>query len=248
MSRPRHLELYAGGCGSAWGWVRAGFDVVAIDNHKRRDLPESEHLTFIKADARKVLQDIAYLRTFDTLGGGPPCQTHTRAKHLRDAQGKTTTKVDLIPQTVTGFEAAGRLYVVENVPEAPLRRDLLLCGSMFPELRVRDATGVRYPRRHRIFRSNVHLDAPGTCCTCMAGCTQPGCGHTAAGVRAMGVYASKGDNIPSGGQTARTLDEGRQLLGNHWMSWSALVESIPWRYTHHIALQVAAELGVEVAA
>ena len=230
LTRPRHLELFAGGCGSAWGWVMAGFDVVAIDNHRRLHLPESEHLTFIKADAVKVLLDIAYLRTFESLGGGPPCQTHTRAKHLRDAQGKQTDKIDLIPETRAGFEQSGRPYVIENVPEAPLRHDLLLCGSMFPELRVHDDTGQRWLRRHRVFETNVSLSAPGPC------------DHRGAGVRALGIYGSKADNVPSGGQTARTLDEGRALMGNDWMSWSALVESVPWRYTEFIGAQLVTHL------
>ena len=240
----RHLELFAGGGGSAFGWVQAGAsEVVAVDLHLRRDRPDTDRITWVKADARDVLADLGYLRTFDTLGGGPPCQPHSRTQHLRDAQGNGTGKVDMIPETVAAFEAAGRPYLVENVEGAPLRADVTLCGSMFDELRVVDGSGTRYPRRHRIFRSNVaFVTPPRPCCTCWSGCGKPGCGHRAAGVRPLGIYASKGDYIPSGGQTARTLEQGRQLLGNEWMSWSALVESIPWRYTAWLGSQVYATL------
>jgi hypothetical protein len=48
------------------------------------------------------------------------------------------------------------------------------------------------------------------------------------------VYASKGDSIPKGGQTAATLAEGGNLMGIDWMSWSALVEALPPAYSHWI--------------
>ncbi len=98
---------------------------------------------------------------------------------------------------------------------------------MFPELHVEDDTGRRWLQRHRLFELSTGQVAP------------PGpCRHATAGVRPLGVYASKGDSIPSGGQTCRTLDQGRQLMGIDWMSWAALVEAIPPRYTEHIGSQL----------
>lgn len=69
----RHLELFAGGGGSAYGWVAAGADeVVAVDVHLRDDLPPTDKITWVRANCADVLADIDYLRTFDTLGGSPP--------------------------------------------------------------------------------------------------------------------------------------------------------------------------------
>ena len=239
MSRPKVLVGYAGGMGSAWGYARAGFDVTAIDIHKRQDLPPlGEHVRFIKADFLKVLLDIDYLRTFDLLDGGPPCQTMTRLTMLRDAQGKGTSKLNLIPETRVGFVASGKPYVIENVEDAHrrghLRNDLLLCGSSFPELHTYDETGRRWLKRHRVFEIEGFTVPQPECCTCQARCSKPECGHRRAGVRAMGVFASKGDSIPSGGQTAPTLEAGRELMDISWMSWSALVEAIPPAYTRYI--------------
>lgn len=233
--RPRLLDLCAGGGGAAYGYVRAGFDVMAVDNHIRRDLPPTPHIKWIKADMRKVLLDTAYLRTFDAWHASPPCQLDTRAKHLRDAQGGSSkVLVNLIPHTQRAFHAEERIpWVIENVEGAPLRRDLLLCGSMYPELSVDDETGHRWLKRHRIFEANLPLSPPRLC------------DHKAAGVRPLGVYASKSDNIPSGGQTARTLEEGRTLMGIPWMSWSALVEAIPPVYTETIGRQMLAKIGLE---
>jgi DNA (cytosine-5)-methyltransferase 1 len=220
VTRPKLLDL-------------AGFEVTGIDVHQRMHLPEG--VEFIRADALELLEDQQFLQAFDVLTGSPPCQTHSRTQHLRNAQGNTTSKVDLIPQTRAAFEASGRPYVIENVPGSPLRQDLLLCGSMFDDLRVTDATGVRWLQRHRIFESNIPLAAPRSC------------DHKGAGVRPLGVYAAKSDNIPSGGQTARSLDEGRALMGIHWMSWAALVEAIPPAYTHHIGVQLMNALEMPVA-
>lgn len=236
IMRPRLLDLFCGAFGAGMGYVQAGYDVVGWDVHKRRDMPESPHVQFIKGDALEALADIDYLRGFDAIHASPPCQTHSITQHLRDAQGKGTDKIDLIPQTRAGLEAAGVPYVIENVPGAPIRDDLTLCGSMFPELHVYDDTGRRFLQRHRVFESNVPLTPPGDC------------RHSAAGVRPLGVYGSKSDDIPSGGQTCRTLDEGRRLMGIGWMSWAALVESIPPAYTRHIGGHLLAAMTMEVAA
>lgn len=218
------------------GWAQAGANVTAIDVHQRRDLPQHPRITFVKRNALDVLEDTAYLQRFTLLAGGPPCQTLTRATKLRDAQGKGTKKVNLIPETREAFAASGVPYVIENVEDAArvgaLRADVMLCGSMFPELSTYDETGRRWLKRHRVFElGGWKVDEPPTCCSCQYGCAKSGCPHRLAGVRALGVYASKSDNIPSGGQTCRTLEEGRDLMDIDWMSWSALIESIPPAYT-----------------
>jgi DNA (cytosine-5)-methyltransferase 1 len=216
--RPRLLDLFCGGGGAGEGYRRAGFDVVGVDVKRRAcGYPAG---TFIKADALDVLADAAYLRTFDAIHASPPCQANTRAQHLRDAQGKTTSKVDLIPQTRAALDAAGVPYVIENVPGAPMRADLILCGSMF---------GLAV-RRHRLFESTVPMWLPGPC------------RHGEQG-RPVGVYGSKADDIPQGGRTARTLEEGQAAMGIGWMSWAALIEAIPPAYTEWLGLQIIDALG-----
>ena len=49
--------------------------------------------------------------------------------------------------------------------------------------------------------------------------------------------------VPSGGSTARTLEEGREAMGIGWMSWSALVEAIPPAYTAFIGAQLLDHIG-----
>jgi DNA (cytosine-5)-methyltransferase 1 len=57
----------------------------------------------------------------------------------------------LIAPTRAGLRAAGLPYTIENVEGAPLEDPIVLCGTMFPGLRV---------IRHRPFESNVPLSAP----------------------------------------------------------------------------------------
>jgi DNA (cytosine-5)-methyltransferase 1 len=197
----------------------AGMTVTGVDVKRRRcGYPG----TFIHADVLPLLDDLAFLRSFDLIHASPPCQVFTRAQHLRDAQGKTTSKINLIPQTRHALAYAGVPYVIENVPGAPIRADLTLCGSMFDHLYTYDATGRRWLQRHRVFELSG-FTAP-----------QPACDHKGAGVRPLGVYAGKGDSIPQGGQTAPTLEAGGHVMGIGWMSWAALVEAVPPAYTEHI--------------
>ena len=119
------------------GYSIAGFDVVGVDVKKQKRYP----FEFVQADALDVMSDMRFLSSFDVIAASPPCQTHSRTKHLRDAQGKTTDKIDLIPQTRAALIESGRPYVIENVPGAPLINPVQMCGSSF---------GLKV-RRHRLF-------------------------------------------------------------------------------------------------
>lgn len=196
------------------GYHQAGFEVVGVDLKRQRRYP----FEFIEADALSVLADVEFLRTFDVIAASPPCQTHSRTKHLRDAQGKTTTKIDLIPQTRAGLLAAGRPYVIENVPGAPLLDPVVLCGSAF-------GLGVR---RHRLFESNLPL-------------VGVSCDHKGQG-RPIGVYGSMRDEIPQGGKTAESIEQAREAMGIDWMIWGELVEAIPPAYTRHLGEQLIRRL------
>ena len=210
------LDLYCKAGGASVGYKQAGFDeVVGVDIKKQKRYPYE----FIQADALEVLQDEEFLAKFDVIHASPPCQTHSATRHLRNAQGKSTDKVDLIPQTREGLRKwadknTGGYYVIENVPGAPLLDPIQICGSSF-NLKV---------RRHRLFESNFTLK--GTLCD-----------HKAQG-RPVGIYGSMRDEIPGGGHTAKTIEQAREPMGIDWMIWGELVEAIPPAYSHHIGLQI----------
>jgi DNA (cytosine-5)-methyltransferase 1 len=231
----RLLDLFCSAGGAGEGYRRAGFEVTGVDLVRRScGYPAGD---LIVADVLDLLTD-GTLRLFDAIHASPPCQDNSRTKHLRDAQGKKAGKRsgNLIPQVREALERTGLPYVIENVEGSDLRPDLVLCGSMFPELAVTDETGRRWLKRHRVFESNVLLMPPSPC------------DHKGAGVRPLGVYGSMRDDIPSGGQTCRSVEQARELMGCPWMSWKALTEAIPPAYTEWIGGQVAASLTVEGAA
>lgn len=136
MSKPRLLDLYSCQGGAAKGYQRAGLYVVGVDID-----PQSRYCgdEFIQADALEVLADREFLSGFDAIHASPTCQTFARVTAWR---GSRENHPDLLTPTLALLGATEIPWVVENVPEAPLRPDYRLCGTQF---------GLRV-RRHRIFQ------------------------------------------------------------------------------------------------
>ena len=197
------------------GYHQAGFEVVGVDIKRQKRYP----FEFIQADALEILADRDFLNQFDVIAASPPCQTHSATKHLRNAQGKTTDKIDLIPETRAALQEWNGIYVIENVPGAPLINPTILCGSSF---------GLKV-RRHRHFESNVQL-------------TGLPCDHKAQG-KPVGIYGSMKDEIPGGGHTAKSIEQAREAMGIEWMLWGDLVEAIPPVYTQHLGKQLLGALN-----
>jgi hypothetical protein len=130
--RPRILDLFcgAGGCGTGYAW--AGFDVVGVDFRDQPRYPFEFH----QADA------LTYpLAGFDAIHASPPCQHYAGVTRWR---GKAEDHPDLVAKTRDLLDATGLPWVMENVREAPIRGDILLCGT---------ALGLPV-RRHRHFETN----------------------------------------------------------------------------------------------
>lgn len=204
------LDLYCKAGGASMGYHLAGFDVIGVDIKLQKRYP----FEFIQADALEVLADKAFISQFDVIAASPPCQTHSATRHLRNAQGKSTDKIDLIPQTREALIDSGKTYIIENVVGAPLIDPVILCGSAF---------GLKV-RRHRLFESNVPLIGKA-------------CNHKEQG-KPVGIYGSMRDEIPNGGHTAKSIEEAREAMGIDWMIWGELVEAIPPAYTKWLGEQL----------
>ena len=199
------------------GYVAAGFEVEGVDVYPQRFYPYS----FMQGDALDVLaSDIP--DDFDVIHASPPCQAHTRAKHLRKAQGGTSRFDDFLTPTLELLRErwAHKIWIVENVPGAPnMGSAVVMCGSAF-------GLGVR---RHRLFDSNAWI-------------VGSGCNHEAQG-RPWGVYHVMKDQVPSGGRTALTLEHGLEVMGvNRVIPWDSLKEGFPPAYTKFLGLQIAEKL------
>jgi len=204
------LDLFCGVGGASVGYAQAGFEVHGVDLKHGKRYP----FTYTRANVLNILKDQKFIDQFDVIHASPPCQTHSITKHLRNAQGKSTSKLDLIPETRAALIASGKPYIIENVPGSPLINPVQLCGSSF-DLKV---------RRHRLFESNMPLQGSV-------------CDHKKQG-RPIGVYGSLNDEIPQGGKTAATIDEARIAMGIDWAIWTELVEAIPPAFTKYLGEQL----------
>lgn len=137
MTAPRLLDLFCCEGGAGMGYSRAGFEVVGVDVNPQPRFP----FEFIQADAMELLDDENFLAGFDAIHASPPCQAYANVTNWR---GSNDEHPDLLPDTLRLLEAQHRPWIVENVENAPLRPDFILCGSHF---------GLRI-RRHRWFQTS----------------------------------------------------------------------------------------------
>lgn len=232
MTRPRLLDAFCGGGGGAVGYHRAGFDVVGIDI---APMPTYPYLDLIQGDALVWLRDREFLADFDVLAASPPCKLYTtmRARSNKVPEHLRTKYDDrLLAETRRLLIASGKPYVIENVVGAPVRSDLILCGSMFG-LGVDDAI----LKRHRLFESNVPMPAPPP--------------DACSGRRVVGVYGTGGAwtrTAPGGGGVKVSGPEAAAALGVDWTtSQDVLSQMIPPAYTEWIGRRVLEHLAERAA-
>ncbi|HET6716392.1 MAG TPA: DNA cytosine methyltransferase [Nitrososphaeraceae archaeon] len=129
------LDLFCCCGGISKGYHDAGFnECTGIDINDNHKYPYN----FIHSDVFKL--PLSFFEQFDLIHASPPCQHYTFAtkKINRDKHP------DLVEKTRLLLQKTGKPYTIENVPNAPLRKDLILCGEMFPNDNLRII-------RHRIF-------------------------------------------------------------------------------------------------
>lgn len=134
----RLLDLFCGAGGAGTGYHRAGFEVVGVDIEPMKDYPFEFHC----ADALSFIEKHGH--EFDVIHASPPCQAFSMMQRVWKNQ---ETHTDLIAPTRALLVASGKPWVMENVVGAPLRVDMMLCGTMFGLDII----------RHRIFESTVEM-------------------------------------------------------------------------------------------
>jgi len=233
--KPVLLDLFCGVGGAAMGYARAGFEVVGVDHRLQDRYPFAFH----KVDALKALE-WDWPRVV-AIHASPPCQAYSVLRRANpDAE-----YVDLVGPTRDALVARGVPWVIENVPGAPLRYSIFLCGSMFG-LEAMSGDGrktlrqVRQLRRHRLFETSFPI-------------LQPNCQHRG---EALGVYGggpvgrytfengAKRDLYGRRGGYQGTVAEKRRAMGIDWARDSELAQAIPPAYTEFIGVNLLALLEV----
>lgn len=134
-SRPLLLNLCCCAGASCFGYELAGFEVWGVDIDPQPNYVHPER--FIQADALDVLADRAFMARFAAVHASPPCQAHSPLNAYNKREYPRL--IEPIRALLDGYDLP---YVIENVPGAPLRNPVTLCGYMFPGLMV---------ERHRLF-------------------------------------------------------------------------------------------------
>ena len=120
------LDLFCGAGGASKGLADAGFQkVCGVDI-----IPQKEYIfpnNLITEDALKF--HIRTLRMYDYIWASPPCHAYSVGTKGFRNNGKQYQ--DLIAKTRKSLLKTDKPFVIENVPLAPLRKDLMLCGEMF---------------------------------------------------------------------------------------------------------------------
>lgn len=188
------LDLFCGAGGAAMGYHRAGFEVVGVDIAAQPNYPFEFH----QSDALEYPLD-----GFDVVHASPPCQAFTAARVIHGRE-----HADLLTPIRERLERCGARWVIENVPGAPMRKDLVLCGSVF---------GMPRLRRHRWFEF-----------ACPTAWMVPPCSH---GTETVSVFGH-------GGHVYHGVASWRCVMGIDWMTRDELAQAIPPAYTKFIGARL----------
>lgn len=211
MIRPQLLDVFCGAGGSAKGYHDAGFDVLGVDSAPQPNYP----YPFVQADALDYIRRYGY--AFDVIHASPPCRDHTPLTSVAGTDGTAW----LLPATRALLDWAGKPYVIENVPGAPIRRDITLCGGMF---------GLRV-YRHRWFEANWPMSAP---------THPPHLVKTATKQRMLRWEQGWNISVTGDGPGSSIASI---AMGIDWMIGNELSQAIPPAYTEHIGRQLLAQIG-----
>jgi DNA (cytosine-5)-methyltransferase 1 len=199
--QPLLVDLFCCQGGASKGYVDAGFRVIGVDIDPQPRYPYE----FVQGDALEVLDLLG--DHVDAVHASPPCQGYSNAQRI---QGRDHPM--LIDAVREKLEVLGKPYVIENVPGAPLKAPIELCGEMF---------GLR-TYRHRLFESNAGLVAPA---------------HRPHAVRQvkMGRPLREGDFYQAVGNFSN-VPYVRADMGVPWMNRDGIRESIPPAYASFVGM------------
>ena len=176
---------------------------------------------FIQGDALRLDRD--FLSSFDAVHASPPCQSYSDLAK-RNRNGHMWPR--LVEPTRKLLRSLGVPYVIENVEGAPLLDPVVLCGTMFPGLRV---------IRHRLFESNVELIVP------RHGKHPLVFTHD----KRKAHYGRLNQDtafvqVTGGGNCS--IANARDAMGIDWMTKNELNESIPPAYTKYLGRQMLRQI------
>jgi DNA (cytosine-5)-methyltransferase 1 len=211
---PRLLDLFCGQGGTGVGYARSGFEVVGVDNDPKALLryPGESYCMDWREGLEKFAGDV------DMIHASPPCQFYSRMV-LAENRSKHP---DLVPDVRRALQEAGKPWVIENVPGAPLRHPTVLCGCMFDDLTAEWRGKIWGLRRKRLFETNWKLDQPWHKSHYLPSMPVVGHGHP--------IWWRK----QHGSNCDVPVRVKRELMQCGWMTGAGVAEAVPPAYTEYI--------------
>ena len=219
MSRMKKaLDLFCKAGGTGMGLHRAGFEVTGVDIEPQKRYP----FEFVLGDALEYVAQHGH--KYDLIVAGPPCQLYSVTAAL--SKGGYP---DLVGPTRSALQATGKPYIIENVPGSPLENPLMLCGTMFPELRV---------IRHRLFECWPAIWFPPGPCYHWG--IASACGRGKSAGNEKGYVPGNLDNFDFITVTGNDyiVSAGRIAMGIDWMIGTELSQAIPPAYTEWLGREM----------
>lgn len=213
------LDLFCGAGGAAWGYYKAGFEVIGIDKNPQKNYP----FDFIQYDAIQYIKELSPAQTkFSAIHASPPCQNASNSTAPHRKRGKQY--IDLIPDTRKELSKFEVPTVIENVSNADIRPDLVLYGYMF---------GLKVIRKRKFEINNCFIMQPGGQ---KLGSVKNG---DFCSIFGKGAYKkSKYDEYPKF-RKGKVRDTWSFAMGiEHYMSDIEISQSIPPAYTHYIGMGI----------
>ena len=207
--RPVLADWCSGAGGAGRGYQLAGFHTVGYDVKPQPRYPGC----FVQCDVMD-----APLEGYDAYHASPPCEDHMRSR-MRNQRTHGTGW--LLAAARDRLERTGRPWVIENVPGAPLRADLVFCGCVF---------GLAEIMRERWFETSWQAFS-----------LIPPCYHPGPVINTMrtahGPWFRQHGRVPTRAEVAAAM-------GIDWMRGEQIKQAIPPAYTEYIGGLIIAELAV----
>ena len=209
MRHYKALDTFCKAGGATKGLQRAGFWVCGVD------IEDQKHYCgdmFVQGDALEFIRK--YGREFDFIWASPPCQAYSSLRGLGKQAHRPKRR--LIAPTRRELISQKRPFCIENVPGAPLRNPVTLCGHFF-------GLGVR---RHRNFECSFPV-LPIECRK----------SHKPNPVAVYGDHPERHTYRPGSGgyiNRAHTLRMEQRAMGIDWMDWREITQAIPPAYSEFI--------------
>lgn len=200
------LDLFCGAGGAAMGYSLSGFtEIVGVDIEPQPNYP----FTFVQADALEFS-----LEGFDLIHASPPCQKWSTASKNK------SNHPDCLRPLRKRLEIQSTHHVIENVVGAPLKNPLVICGTLFPALRV---------LRHRLFECSFPIEQPFLDCG-----NHPPVYTTDKRRPDYGKLDEWKDYVSVYGGNHASIAACKDAMGIDWMNRKELSQAIPPQYTEYI--------------